>query len=187
MLFTQIVRILRDCQPRAFLLENVPGLISTDNGNALDTIISALEVVGYDVSKEVCSSRGLTSQSRKRLYIVGIKRVLEDEVRQNDSSSTSEATSFQFPFIPDLKLRAIDIVHTNEELNQTLFSGTGVPIELMRHATPATLFRLSDAQMNQLLNRSKYWKPAKLAWDDTTIATITSHYGSSVGKGKSLF
>jgi len=47
------------------------------------------------------------------------------------------------------------------------------------------MYRLSDAQFDQLRNRSKSWKPAKLAWDDTTCDTIDSHYGVTVGKGNS--
>ena len=187
-LFTQIVRVLKDVQPNAFLLENVPGLITTDHGNALKTIISALEGVNYHVTAEICSSRGLTAQSRKRLYIVGIRR----NENENEGGETCQKP-FQFPFIPDLHLRALDVLHTNEEL-QTSFSVTGVPEELIRASnfgangngepqrTPASLFRLTDAQMDQLRNRSKSWKPAKLAWDNATCDTIDSHYGVTIGK-----
>ena len=43
-LFTQIVRVLEAKAPRAFLLENVPGLLQCDGGKAMETIVSALEV-----------------------------------------------------------------------------------------------------------------------------------------------
>ena len=55
-LFTQIVRVLRDCRPKAFLLENVPGLLTTpykDGTTAWQEIERCLSDVGYDVSKEV--------------------------------------------------------------------------------------------------------------------------------------
>ena len=180
-LFTQIVRVLGDVQPNAFLLENVPGLITTDDGNALRTIVSSLEAVGYHVSYEVCSSRGLTAQSRKRLYIVGIKH-------NGNGNGARDETKFQFPFMPDLQIRAVDVLHTREEL-QTSFAATGISPELVRHCgfeaqsqSPASMFRLTDSQMDQLRNRSKSWKPAKLAWDNTTCDTIDSHYGVTVGK-----
>lgn len=64
-LYTQIVRVLKACKPKAFILENVQGLLHTDNGKALRTIVHDLEGAGYIVSKEVCSSRCLTAQSRK--------------------------------------------------------------------------------------------------------------------------
>lgn len=182
-LFTQIVRVLGDVQPNAFLLENVPGLITTDDGNALRTIVSSLEAVGYHVSYEVCSSRGLTAQSRKRLYIVGIKHN-----GNGNGNGARDETKFQFPFMPDLQIRAVDVLHTREEL-QTSFASTGISPELVRHCgfeaqsqSPASMFRLTDSQMDQLRNRSKSWKPAKLAWDNTTCDTIDSHYGVTVGK-----
>jgi hypothetical protein len=43
-LFTQIVRVLKAKTPRAFLLENVPGLLHCDGGKAMGTIVRALEV-----------------------------------------------------------------------------------------------------------------------------------------------
>ena len=212
-LFTQIARILRDVQPKAFLLENVPGLITTDGGNALKTIISTLEEVGYRVSFEVCSSRGLTAQSRKRLYIVGLRKRKEQEQEQEQEqdrntgfavglSGAAKDKPFQFPFIPDLQLRAGDVLHTPEELacaTSQSFPATGVPNDLARYCgffanvnnhnnnnnlstLPSSAFRLTDAQMDQLRHRSKSWKSAKLAWDNTTCDTIDSHYGVSVGK-----
>ena len=76
-LFFEIERILRDRMQenkpvKAFLLENVDGLVSHDNGNTLRVIIDKLESLGYKVSWKVLDSQyfGL-AQSRKRIYIVG--------------------------------------------------------------------------------------------------------------------
>ena len=185
-LFTQIVRILKDVQPHAFLLENVPGLVTTDGGDALRTIVEALEGVGYRVKYEICSARGMTVQSRKRLYIVGILE-LNEKVDVNDDGSGG-SREFQFPFMPDLQLRAKHILHSERELDES-FTATGIPEELMEDCdfgddvpTPAQLYRLTDAQMDQLRNRSKVWRPAKLAWGNTSCDTIDSHYGITIGK-----
>ena len=184
-LFTQIVRVLQDVQPHAFLLENVPGIVTTDGGGALKTIVAALEEVGYSVNYQICSSRGMTVQSRKRLYIVGIRKSANTDA----VNGSEEPREFQFPFVPDLHLRAKHILHSRLEL-ETDLSGTGVPEELMQDCdfgkggvpSPASMFRLTDAQMDQLMNRSKVWRPAKLAWDNTSCDTIDSHYGITVGK-----
>ena len=48
-LFFEIARILRARQPRLFLLENVKGLLSHDNGQTFRTIISTLDELGYDL------------------------------------------------------------------------------------------------------------------------------------------
>jgi len=39
--------------------------------------------------------------------------------------------------------------------------------------------------MDQLLKRSKKWKPAKLAWEDKVCDTLIGHYGKTIGKGTS--
>eukprot|EP00121_Abeoforma_whisleri_P001116 Awhi_evm1s992 len=93
-LFTQIVRILKHHQPKAFLLENVPGILSCDDGKALETILSALQNTGYEVSYELINSRNLTVQNRTRVYFVGfLKRSLtqlqEPPRLQTDIQSTT--------------------------------------------------------------------------------------------------
>lgn len=177
-LFTQIVRILKDKQPSAFLLENVPGILTTDDGNAIQTIVQSLEDVGYNVDHQVISSRGLTAQSRKRLYIVGIAKRIK-------------CKPFQFPFIPDLKLRAGHVLHCESELQgKAIHEFVGIPMELLQECglkdcDLLDFFALSNQQMTQLTTRSKKWRPSKLAWDNTSCDTIDSHYGISVGKGNS--
>lgn len=77
-LFFEIERILKDKidsnkAPIGFLLENVEGLINHDNGNTLDTIITKLEKLGYNVTYKLLDSRDFgLAQSRKRVYIVGL-------------------------------------------------------------------------------------------------------------------
>jgi len=132
-LFTQIVRVLTAKQPHAFLLENVPGLLQCDGGRAMATIISALEGAGagYDVSWEVVNARCLTAQARKRLFIVGLRRTnhnisksTQDEAegegagegerggggQSGSNQNQREVRPFEFPFIPDLGLRASDVL-----------------------------------------------------------------------------
>lgn len=76
-MFFEIERILQDKinskhPAKGLLLENVEGLITHDNGNTLNTIITHLEQLGYHVSYRLLDSKyfGLP-QSRKRVYIVG--------------------------------------------------------------------------------------------------------------------
>lgn len=86
-LFFEIERILQDKidmghPARGFLLENVEGLISHDNGNTLNIMITHLKQLGYYVSYQLLDSRefGLP-QSRKRVYIVGS---LDEEINLDD-------------------------------------------------------------------------------------------------------
>ena len=78
-LFFDIERILKEHRPKGFILENVEGLVNHDKkekhkliGQTLETILSALENLGYKTTWKVLDSShfGL-AQQRKRIFIVG--------------------------------------------------------------------------------------------------------------------
>lgn len=72
-LFFDLARIIRTKRPKAFLLENVKGLVRHDRGRTLKTIISVLEEeLGYRVYWDVLNAaRFGVPQKRERIYIVG--------------------------------------------------------------------------------------------------------------------
>jgi len=74
-LFFEIVRILRDKKPTAFLLENVKNLKSHDKEKTFKIISDALADLGYHVKVKVLNSMkyGNVPQNRERVYIVGFK------------------------------------------------------------------------------------------------------------------
>lgn len=71
-LFFDIVRILEYHKPKMFLLENVKGIKSHDQGKTLDTIYRKLAGLGYTVHWKILDSLdyGLP-QKRERWYCVG--------------------------------------------------------------------------------------------------------------------
>ncbi len=72
-LFFEIERILKEKKPKAFLLENVRGLTTHDNGRTFQTIITALESLGYGVSSYMLNSCNYSvPQNRMRVYILGV-------------------------------------------------------------------------------------------------------------------
>jgi len=85
-LFFEIIRILRDKKPRAFLLENVKNLKIHDKGNTLALIYKELESIGHFVKDVVLNTLdyGNLPQNRERIYIVGFL-------------SKKEAKKFVFP------------------------------------------------------------------------------------------
>jgi len=75
-LFFDIIRILKDRKPRYFLLENVKGLFSHDNGNTFKIIIESLAKLGnYTIEWSMLNTKyfGLP-QNRERVFIVGYPR-----------------------------------------------------------------------------------------------------------------
>lgn len=74
-LFFDIARIVAFKRPPYLLLENVPGLLSHDQGRTFATILSALSELGYDVCWQVLNSKDFgVPQSRKRVLIVAYLR-----------------------------------------------------------------------------------------------------------------
>ncbi len=74
-LFFEISRILRACQPEAFLLENVRGLRSHDGGKTLEIILNTLKEIGYkNLYTQILNAKDFgLPQNRARFFIVGFK------------------------------------------------------------------------------------------------------------------
>jgi len=71
-LFYDVARIINHHKPKAFLLENVSGLITHDKGRTLSTILDTLTELGYQVEYKVLDASDYgVPQKRTRIYIVG--------------------------------------------------------------------------------------------------------------------
>lgn len=72
-LFFEIERLLEKYRPKAFLLENVRGLYTHDEGRTFNTIMDKLHGLGYGTYDLLQNSSNFgVPQNRVRLYIVGI-------------------------------------------------------------------------------------------------------------------
>ena len=73
-LFFDVARVIKEKEPKGFLLENVEGLVTHDRGRTLQTILNVLNDLGYHVTYKVLNSADFgLAQARKRIYIVGTK------------------------------------------------------------------------------------------------------------------
>lgn len=73
-LFFEMTRILQAKKPKAFILENVRGLVSYNNGQTFKAMMQSLTACGYYVHYKVLKAcdYGLP-QFRPRVYVVGFK------------------------------------------------------------------------------------------------------------------
>ncbi|MDR2203623.1 MAG: DNA (cytosine-5-)-methyltransferase [Nitrososphaerota archaeon] len=70
-LFWEILRIAKAKQPKIILLENVPGLLSVQQGKVFQTIIEDLGELGYLCEWKIFNSQYFgVPQQRRRLFIV---------------------------------------------------------------------------------------------------------------------
>lgn len=77
-LYLEAVRILKDKQPRFFVCENVPGLISIGGGEVFKTILKSFEDVGYKTKWRLFEmERFGIPQKRRRVIVVGVRNDLD--------------------------------------------------------------------------------------------------------------
>jgi DNA (cytosine-5)-methyltransferase 1 len=70
-LFWQIVRLINELRPKWLILENVPGLLSSNGGRDMGTVVRALEQRGYGVCWRVLDAQYFgVAQRRRRLFFV---------------------------------------------------------------------------------------------------------------------
>lgn len=74
-LFYDVLRIIQDKRPSAFLLENVVGLVNHDKGKTFRVIQESLADENYEIFYQVLDSSDYgVPQVRKRIYIVGFDK-----------------------------------------------------------------------------------------------------------------
>lgn len=79
-LYKYYVRFLEQYKPKMFVFENVPGILSANNGVFLDKIFRAVDEAGYEMQippKKVLNSKHFgVLQDRKRVIIIGWRKDL---------------------------------------------------------------------------------------------------------------
>lgn len=74
-LFYDFARLIKEIQPKAFIFENVKGLLSHDSGKTWEVIENTFKELGYDYHAKVLNARDFgIPQNRERLFVVGFKK-----------------------------------------------------------------------------------------------------------------
>ena len=109
MLFFEMVKILKEKRPRAFIAENVKGLLSANNKQAFPMILNEFSEAGYDVQYYlVNASKFGVPQKRERVIIIGFR---DDVDRDNFIFSH---------YIPYSSVLG-DVIEETENTNESLF------------------------------------------------------------------
>lgn len=73
-LFQAIIEIIKKCEPKYFVLENVKRLLSMDQGRTFATIIDKLSTLGYLIEWRILNAKNFClAQNRERIIIIGTK------------------------------------------------------------------------------------------------------------------
>lgn len=109
MLFFEMVKILKEKQPRAFIAENVKGLLSANHRQAFPMILKEFSEAGYDVMYYlVNASKFGVPQKRERIIIIGFR-------------DKTDRDNFVFSnYIPKTSVLR-DVIDNRENRNESLF------------------------------------------------------------------
>ncbi|MGI3397651.1 DNA (cytosine-5-)-methyltransferase [Providencia stuartii] len=81
-LFFEFARAVQEVQPKILLAENVRGLLNHDDGKTLQTIVNAIDEIGYSLidPKVLKAIFYQVPQKRERLILVAIRKDLVDSI-----------------------------------------------------------------------------------------------------------
>lgn len=166
-LFFEYARLLRGLMPKAFISENVPGLIKGKAKGYFKLIRRELESCGYDVQARIVSAHWLgVSQCRERLFIAGVRKDL------------GKVWSWPKPVEADVSLASALQGVTDPGPFATLKEGS-ILRRVYDLARPGECFADTMARVNRWSCRGNHFTHYRLAWDrptPTVCAQATSIY-----------
>ena len=90
-LYKQMVRVVRDKQPKVFIAENVKGMMTLHKGQIFNRIIKSFEEVGYTTYTKLFNAADYgVPQKRERVIIVGIRNDLNDVMEYEFPKETNK-------------------------------------------------------------------------------------------------
>lgn len=94
-LFYEFARVIKECQPKVFIFENVKGIVSHDKGRTWQTIKNVFSDLGYDIHEQILNSKDYgIPQHRERMFCIGFK----------------EKTQFEYPLPIPLEYEMYDFL-----------------------------------------------------------------------------
>lgn len=95
-LFFEYIRFVQNIRPKIIMIENVRGLLTRDNGYAIDRLTELLGSEGYNISYQVLDASDYgVPQNRKRAIIVGIRKDFRDIEFDFDSIERRDKTTVE--------------------------------------------------------------------------------------------
>ena len=97
-LMFEYIRAVREIRPRWFLWENVPGALSSEDGEAFRQLLSEMDKLGYGLAWRILDAQFFgVAQRRRRLFLVGhlgaeppAEVLFEPESMRGDFESSAE-------------------------------------------------------------------------------------------------
>ena len=191
-LWFEFARIIDDVQPKWAVIENVPGLLSSDGGRDFATIIQWLANRGYGVGWRVLDSQGFgLAQRRKRVFIVasfgtpsGCTVLLEPESMRWNNAARRNAqkidTGATAKCVNEDSQRNKRCYVMREDATNNTFSINPTDISLTLQAIqPAITSHHAQMLINDILWDSSHGDdPARISTNQDIVPTLSAKMGT---------
>lgn len=166
-IFKAILKILETSKPKAFLLENVKGLLSHNNKKTYLYLKASLKEIGYEVDEDILNTMTHANcpQNRERLFIVGFKekKHLEKfEFPKKEPLLTSIGKCLEKRKVEDHyyysdRYKCFDVIKKNVVLKNTFYQYRRVFVrELMTKVCPTLTANMGSGGHNVPLILDKH-------------------------------
>lgn len=116
-LYLSYIRLVGEIKPKAFVIENVPGLVGLFGGQIKDSIIEKFTTMGYDIQyKILCAADYGVPQNRKRVVFVGMKKGEFQYPTPHEEKVTCKMALDDLPSLED-ELGEDDVPYATEPSN----------------------------------------------------------------------
>ena len=128
-LFFDILRILDERRPKAFILENVKHLIHHDSGRTFDVMQRSLSELGYTVNHKVLNAKDFgVPQNRERIIIIGNLEGFSFDFNKLKTTPVSSMSDFldkegDFEFLNPNEYTLIDDKYVKKQKSGLIFVG----------------------------------------------------------------
>lgn len=191
-LFMQYKRVLQIIRPKAFIFENVVGILSMDHCNLFKRIQEEFEEIGYNLKYQVLNAVNYgVPQQRERVILVGFngENPFEyPETTHGEGKKPYVTLSDAFSDLPPLKSGQQDNRYCNESGNEFIAFVRQSGCSLTEHVAPKNgkhLIRIMEAlkegqSKNDLPEdirpKSGYGNTYAKLWWDKPSTTITRNF-----------
>ena len=126
-LFYELVRLARECRPRALLLENVRGLLTRPG--ALNEVRRALASAGYpEVRVKLLDASLLLPQRRRRVFLIAFRE-------------SAPRRAFAWPVIPQLRRTAEDVLEYSPHACSPPAADLTLPVDKWRKVEASAYYQ----------------------------------------------
>ena len=168
-LYKEMLRIIRDKQPKYFVGENVKGLLSMQKGKVIEMIVNDFKELGYDVEYKLLKASDYgVPQNRERVIIVGNRigqpNPFPKKTHGNEGLKPYVTTAEAVGFLANVRTRDMPFD----------LAGTTIINHIARTNVHDKFWaRKHNVNQNEICDYLKYWRN-KSGW---STKRVDEHFG----------